>query len=910
MDFDLHSSVLQRITADYDLKQRGGDWMRGGRCPSCGKKELYTRADTPWVLKCGRESKCGESWHVKDLYPDLFEDWSKRAPVTPANPHAAAGAYLQYNRGFDLGRIRGWYSQESYFDRETGEGSATVRFTLEKGGYWERLIDRPWRFDRKARFQPGQSFAGRWWCPPSVDLKTVKELWIVEGIFDAIALMHHGIDAVSAMSCNVFPGESLAGLKELRGTALPTIVWALDNEDGKRREQGARAYARRWARQAAKLGFTCKAACLPRNSGKDWNDYHQKWLALAPEEQGAAVSKDLDQARYEGELLLAANAEEKALVMYERFPRPEFHFSFSNRLYWFKHDNREFSQAMHELQESDDPAVRMMSEREMRREALRKSGGVRELANCYPEFLYYQRNETTDEAWYYCRIDFPHDGGTIKGTFTGAQVAASSEFKKRLIHMAPGAVWTGSQSQLDRITKDQLYNIKSVDTIDYIGYSKEYGVYVLGDVAVRDGVVYKVNAEDYFEFGRMRLKTLQKSVHIDVQQDVELYKPEWQRLLWQAFGAQGMIALAWWTGSLFCEQIRSQHKSYPFLEITGEAGAGKTTLLNFLWKLLGREHEGFDPSKSTKAGRRRHMGQVAGMPVVLIESDRNEPDRAKAAAFDFDELKDFFGGGTLGTTGMKTAGNETYEPPFRGSICISQNAAVDGSEAILTRLVKLHFVRGNPTEAQRTAAQNLEQLEISELSHYLLQAVRCENQFLATYNSRIKEHDKALRKLPDLRVERIIKNHAHTMALVDALAAHLVDLDPVHVKQIHLEIMILAQQRQQAISDDHPLIAEFWDVFDYLENLEEESSVNHSLDPDFIAINLNEMYEKAAIRRQSLAEPRVLRALLEDSRRYKLVAKNKTVRSAIRTRQSDGSPFQSKPETVKCWIFRRGNEHQ
>jgi hypothetical protein len=51
---------------------------------------------------------------------------------------------------------------------------------------------------------------------------------------------------------------------------------------------------------------------------------------------------------------------------------------------------------------------------------------------------------------------------------------------------------------------------------------------------------------------------------------------------------------------------------------------------------------------------------------------------------------------------------------------------------------------------------------------------------------------------------------------------------------------------------------------------------------------------KAAIRRQILAEPRVLRALLEDSRRYKLVAKNKTVRSAIRTRQSDGSPFQSK----------------
>ena len=905
MDFDLHSSVLQRITADYDLKQRGGDWMRGGRCPACGKKELYTRADTPWVLKCGREVKCGESWHVKDLYPDLFEDWSKRAPVTPANPHAAAGAYLQYNRGFDLERIRGWYSQESYFDRETGEGSATVRFALEKGGYWERLIDRPWRFDRKARFQPGQSFAGRWWCPPCVDLKTVKELWIVEGIFDAIALMHHGIDAVSAMSCNVFPGESLAGLKELRGTALPTIVWALDNEDGKRREQGARAYARRWARQAAKMGFTCKAACLPRNSGKDWNDYHQKWLALAPEEQGAAVSRDLEQARYEGELLLAKNAEEKAFIMYQRSPRPEFYYSFSNRLYWFKHDSKEYGRAMQDLSESEDPDINLLSDEEKMIEALRRSGGVREIANCYPEFLYYQRNETTDEAWYYCRIDFPHDGGTIKGTFTGAQVSSAGDFKKRLIHMAPGAVWTGSQAQLDRIAKDQLFNIKTVDTIDFVGYSKEYGAYVFGDIAVRDGVVSRVNSEDYFEFGRTRLKTLQKSVQISIQQDASKYSTDWQQIMWTTFGTQGVVACAWWFGSIFCEQIRQQHKSYPFLEVTGEAGAGKTTLLNFLWKLMGREHEGFDPSKSTRAGRRRHMGQVSGMPVVLIEADRNEPDRAHAKGFDFDELKDFYGGGTLGTTGQKTMGNETYEPPFRGSICISQNAAVDGSEAILSRIVKLHFTRATATENSRIAADNLNALQVEDVSHFLLLAIRKETELLAVFNDRVKTHEATLRKIKDLRIERIIKNHSQIMALVDALQ-ELWRLDPYQLQQVHAELIQSALDRQRAMSADHPAVAEFWEVYSYLQNMDENSQVNHSSQPGEIAINLNEVYERAAMHRQNLIDIRILRSLLRGSRTHKFIEANKAVHSVIRQREAHQNPLGKRSTTVKCWVFREG----
>jgi predicted ATPase len=40
-------------------------------------------------------------------------------------------------------------------------------------------------------------------------------------------------------------------------------------------------------------------------------------------------------------------------------------------------------------------------------------------------------------------------------------------------------------------------------------------------------------------------------------------------------------------------------KVHRLLEITGPPGSGKSTLVEFLWKLLGAQHEGFDPNKAT-----------------------------------------------------------------------------------------------------------------------------------------------------------------------------------------------------------------------------------------------------------------------------------------------------------------------
>ncbi|MER2603034.1 MAG: hypothetical protein ABTR27_11805 [Candidatus Competibacter phosphatis] len=156
MNHDIYRDLIPKLQRDYDFKKVDGSWLQGGKCPTCGKKELFTSKEHPWVLRCGRLEKCGTEVHVKDAYPELFENFGDRYPKTAENPTASADAYLANTRGFDLTKIAGTYSQETYFDREKKISSETVRFPIAPGVYWERLIDQVARFgSKKAHFNYG-----------------------------------------------------------------------------------------------------------------------------------------------------------------------------------------------------------------------------------------------------------------------------------------------------------------------------------------------------------------------------------------------------------------------------------------------------------------------------------------------------------------------------------------------------------------------------------------------------------------------------------------------------------------------------------------------------------------------------------------------------------------------------------
>lgn len=907
MKAELLADVLRCID-EYGFKpSHDGKYLQKGTCPSCGKKELFTNADSPWVLRCSRLNKCGFEGHVKDLYPDLFTDWSTRAkPRLATNPNAAADDYLELARGFNLDRIKGWYRQESYFNREAdngrGAGTATVRFPI-RDGYWERLIDKPERFGKmKARFMPAWSYLGHWWCPPDlVPAEVTGDLWITEGIFDAIALRHHGVAAVSQMSSNTYPEQALTELRKAlqeRGTTV-RLVWALDGD------KAGSGWTVKHVRRAQEDGWEATAAQIPQKGRKvDWNDLHQR-DKLGP--------SDLQEYLHHGALLVAKTAAEKALLIYKHrgAQRAEFDFTFGRRLYWFKLDLDAYDRASRDLTESNNGRL---TDEEIRDKALASSHTLRPIAGCHFTALYYQRNAVTDEAWYYFRVEFPHDTPEVRGTFTASQLASASEFKKRLLHLAPGALFEGSSQMLDRIMGRQLYDVRRVETIDFVGYTREHGAWLIGDVAVKAGKVYEINEEDYFSIGKLAVKTLQPATGFSINTTMQDYTMEWVGLIWECFGPKGLACLAFWLGSIFAEQIRATQKSFPFLEVVGEAGAGKSTLIEFLWKLVGRrDYEGFDPSKASLAARARNFAQVGGLPVVLIESDRERTssDKTHVKSFDWDELKTAYNGRSVRSRGVATGGNETYEPPFRGAIVISQNNAVAASEAIQQRIVHLTFDRSGQTPRTRELASRLENMPVEKVSGFFLMAAMAEGQVLKVIEERTPIHETVLQNRPELKSVRIIKNHAQLLAMADALAK-VVNLTAEQRKALEAQIVAMAGERQRSISADHPLVQEFWEAFDYIEGLGHQGPggwsreipvpvLNHSRDGSLIAVNLNEFIERAVQHRQQVPNLADLKKVLRTSRSRPFVD-IKTVCSAIRTREVEG---QEQAGSVHCWLFKR-----
>ncbi|MNC48401.1 hypothetical protein D3C75_975140 [compost metagenome] len=116
----------------------------------------------------------------------------------------------------------------------------------------------------------------------------------------------------------------------------------------------------------------------------------------------------------------------------------------------------------------------------------------------------------------------------------------------------------------------------------------------------------------------------------------------------------------------------------------------------------------------------------------------------------------------------------------------------------------------------------------------------------------------------------------------------------------------MAIERQASISSDHPVVAEFWEVYEYLEGLDADGPVvNHSKKDNTIAINLNDFVKCAAEHRQKVADISELRDRLKDSRSRKLLDTNKATDSAVRAYQAKHSnAVVTKQPIVKCWVFQ------
>lgn len=884
----INDKVVDRLISDYGFKV-SGEWLREGRCPDCNKKSLYTHSTTPRVVKCGRLNKCGMEVHVRDLFTDLFTDWSATYKQTDINPNAAADAYLNEGRGLSIQSVKGSYSQEHYTDHKLNISSATVRFTLPNGGWWERIIDKADRFPRKANIKYGYKVNGYWWWHPA-NTQMPSEIWITEGIFDAMALAEHGIDAVSSISCSNYPEHSLHELKSQYAKAkhtLPKLVWAFDND------KAGKDGIHRCVKAATDMGFDCVAAQPPYEKHRqlDWNDLH---------EMGRLTPEHIDNYRYFGDLLTATSAMQAAVIMYMHTKRTSFYFEYNYRTWWFELDTKALSTCIgvekHQVGAYLDSVSDLTDVDEQMPEFVKSCSTVTELCNAKLEALYFQRNEITDESWYFMRISTAK--GDVTTTITGDQLSSPSKFKPRLLSVYAGVFWTGAAGQLDIIMRHQTEALKEVKTTDFIGYSKEFGAYIFNDVAIHKGKSVAINNQDYFKLGRLEVKSLANSPTIQLNTKD---KPnfDWWTKFNRVRGDYGTVVMAWWLGTYFAEQIRGIDRSFPFFELVGQAGAGKSRLLEFLWRLSGREdYEGFDPSKATSVAIYREFAQVSNIPIALIEGDRNDQDGKQSySKFEWDQLKDAFNGRSIRSRGVKNNGNDTYSPPFRAAIMISQNEPIQASEAMLTRLLHIRLTREGQTLEGKHIVDELDRIPLEITSQFMAKAIRNEEAILQTYKEKVRIYETFYHSA-GITHTRIALNHAQIAAMVDCLHLHVLDgvMSEDQAKTAKSTLVSMSEQRVARLSSDHPLVEQFWEIYEYLDTLA-QCEMNHSSDKTKIAINLPAFYKIAQLEGQRLPEQTEMKRLLKSSRKHKFIDSNVAVYSKVYT-----------AKTVKCWVFENGME--
>lgn len=876
---NLQDEIIRQLKAKFEFKKTAGDWLQEGKCPQCGQRTAFCASQEPKIVRCGRSDRCGWEDRVRSLLPDLFEDWSKRTPPTAENPNATADAYMHHERGLDLRLLRGLYSQEVYRDYDTGDTAATVRFPIGDT-YWERIIDRPGRFERKAHFRKGGSWRGLCWLPKETTFATLakaKDIWITEGIFDATALTQAKVAAVSAMTCNVYPDKFLAALsQQLQDDGIatrPRLVFAFD--------VGAAGvtFSRKFVARARNEGWDATAAQVrPDGEGSklDWNDLwlrHRDWKG--DDDRAPLGPKMLAEYLHNGAITIAETAYEKAKLIVDRASAgaralSSFDMRHDNRIYWVKVT-------------TDEDGGRKID--------------YTEICNCAFRLLYRERDEIADETNYFLRIDFPFESQPVKARFSSSACANAAEFKKRL--MAFAGMWTGTAEQLDRIMKAQTRRLKTVEPIPAIGYAKDAGAWLLGDMAVHQGRVLKVNSEDYFDVGKRAVKLRGAERMLDIDYDPDRITFDWLPDVWAAYGPRGLIALAFFVMSLFAVQVRDKHKSLGFLEITGPPGSGKSTLIEFLWKLMGRAgYEGFDPNKATRAALSRSFVKVSNLPVGLIEGGRDNERGAHGRQFDYNELLVLYNGRSPRAIGKKTGGFETEEPPFLGSIYLMQNERIDAIPAVLERLMSMQIDKSLWSDRSREAAQRLESWPMEEVSGTLVHVVRAEADWLAHFFERFQHHDRAMGKRKEgLTNARPIKCHSQLAAALETLPHLFKTCHREWIDQAIGEVDAMALDRQQSAGGDHPLVADFWDKIEYLTGRESEGDqavgkgVNlHRKPLEKIAINLSDF--EARCRNAGILPPNIDQL-------------KKHLRNSKSRRWLETKPVNCTDGKVRqCWVFQ------
>ena len=300
-----------------------------------------------------------------------------------------------------------------------------------------------------------------------------------------------------------------------------------------------------------------------------------------------------------------------------------------------------------------------------------------------------------------------------------------------------------------------------VQLLPVIGYQPEVGAYVFHKWAVdQAGQVVTPDKRGHFRLGFNRI--FQAPIHaegksitpatITRERIQEIY-----HLIREAWGENGVVALAWTVAGWFVNQVKAEINIFPFLSKHGDPASGKSALVTLLNAIQGREGEGLPISQlSTKKGAIRTIGQVSGMFSALLE-DNERNDRA----FDYSIILTAYNRGPLQVQAAFSNDLQTRENPFLGTLLFAQNVEPFNSKAERQRVISLQFKADAITDASRAAFERLTATDKRDLAGIMQQVLANRQHFEKSWR---QAYATATVDLAPLSERRILDNHALILA--------------------------------------------------------------------------------------------------------------------------------------------------
>lgn len=788
-DADLGQRILERLKNSefWTAKTRTtGATVQGLKCPACGEPSAWAYTAGPMAINCNRANQCGARTKTLELFPELRTNVERDYPATKEDPHRPAREFL-LARGLPAAILKGLAFRYLANARKTGSGA--VLFPVGRDNKDQEVLNgrifNPPPGVEKAHNIGGTS--GRFWRHPGHTYDPARPVWITEGIVDALSLLALGRQAVAVLASGQDPAK--VDLAE-----FPSLVLAFDND-----QAGHRA-ARKW-----KLSHPTAEVILC-DQGQDWNDL----LNSGPIDQAKKeFEKALPRYRVNGELALAGTAQEWAEISHRFYGRPPGLFEFNSQTFFAVLKSPRTGEPYLDVSRCLRAAVKVTSY------TLDKSNPTR------PEYRYNLEVEAKDRQPF-----------TI--TATGRDLANTRALNEFLLSTAR-IPWEGDPKAATalqvRIAEDK--QAPEVVLLPVIGFQPDVNAYVFPKWAIDPaGKLLIPDKRGHFRIGYRH--TYRPPAHGEGKSitPATITKRQVQavyRLLVDAWGHNGAVALAWTVATTFVSQVKEAINLFPFLSLYGDPASGKSALVTLLNAIQGREGEGLPITQlNSKKGMARTIGQVSGLFTALLEDNqRNEK------SFDYSIILTAYNRGPLQVQAAFSADLQTQEKPFLGTLLFSQNVEPFNSKAEKQRTISLHFKSDALTDASRAAYEQLTATSKAELAGIMQQTLQAREHFEKSWR---QAYATATDDLKPISERRVLDNHSLILAFHRLFCGHFgIKEDPETVNHFaHLARQkCITSAIRTATTADH-----FFELLDTLTDAQAEGCYHINTERGLIFVNL------------------------------------------------------------------------